>query len=194
MEMDNLKDQWNNIRPGKADEQVLQEDNLRKIMAKKHNRMLLKIVIPEILIAGGYLFLVVFMLVFFAFFQGPWLFSLALAAIVLLLAIPAISLGSLYNYYRSGTLDAPIGTILTNLQRKGQFFLKIQYLLFALNILLLADLIVLVPLVYSEQLSWQSKITATAVGIILLLLLSSRLWKYYQKEIRSVNEFAQRLQ
>jgi hypothetical protein len=193
MDLDKLKATWKKRSSAKPEDDSLDEARLKKIMGKRYNYLFLKILLPELMVAAGYLFLIVFLVVFFHFFGEFWLQVLAVLAIGLLIAIPTLSLAAFFRYYQSGKPTMAVNDTLADLQKYGQFFLRTQYLLIVLNLCLMADLIALVPLVYSENLSTQQIITSIAVGACVVLLLSSLLWSYHKKKIRQIKEFARNI-
>jgi hypothetical protein len=193
MDLDNYKQQWKSMQAPASIEKDLEETKLKKIIARKYNSMFISFFIPQLLLAGLYLFLSLFLVVFFEFFESRWLQFLAVCSIILLILIPVLRLGLSYRYYQSGKLTVSVGDVLANVREKGQYFLKAQYVLFALDLLLLINLIMLIPLVYSEELSSQQQWMSILVGALFLLFLSRLVWQHYKKKIDQIGAFSEDL-
>jgi cation transport ATPase len=193
MDIDKLKTRWKKSSSPKLEDSSLDEATLKDIMGKRYNYLFLKILIPELMLAAVYLFLLVFLVVFFHFFSTFWLQVLAVLAISLLIGIPVLSLTAFFRYYHSGKPTMAVGKALAELQKYGQFFLRTQYLLRVLHLFLMADLIALVPLVYSENLSTEQILVSLSVGAFVVLLLSTLIWRYHKKKIKRINEFVSRI-
>jgi hypothetical protein len=190
MDIDKLKETWKMSAVANSGDDLLDEVKLKHIMRKRYNALFFRIALMELLVAAGYLFLMFFLIVFFHFFQKLWLQIFGITAIVLLLIIPTLSLRAFFRYYRSGKPTQAVGDTLAEVRRSGQVFMKTQYMLLALNILLVADLVVLVPLVYSENLSFVQMMISISVLIGIVCVVSLLLWRYYKKRIKKINEFA----
>jgi len=193
MDLDKLKANWKSIEPLQSDDHPLNQQSLKRVIGKKYDKTFFKMAIPEVLVAALYLYLLVFILVFNRYFTGTWLQVLAIMAIVLLLAIPIFSLTSFFRYYRTGKLAMPVVDALETLKKQGELFMKTQYLLLVLNLILMADLIVLVPIVYSENLDSIQKIVSVVIGAVIITILSILIWIYYKKKIARINEYAQNM-
>jgi hypothetical protein len=98
MNIDNLKTTWKKRSAMKVEDDSLNEETLRGIIGQKYDLLFLKILIPEFIVASGYLFLIVFLIVFFDFFQDLWLRIFAIFAIVLLIIIPLLSFMAFFRY------------------------------------------------------------------------------------------------
>jgi len=191
MDIEQLKDKWKTIPDQGL--QALNETTLRRITDRRYNSLLFQIALPEMFIAAGYLFLAVFLVAFFYTFQASWLKVSAIFAILLLIAIPVLRFIAYFRYYKSVRPTQPVHDTLAVIRKNGQRFMKTQYVLAVLNQLLLADLVFLIPLVYSEDLSMQQLIITIAVLSLIILFLSILIWRYHRKRIRRISEFAQRI-
>jgi glucan phosphoethanolaminetransferase (alkaline phosphatase superfamily) len=189
MDIDHLKKSWKKRSSAISEDSSLDEATLKSIMGRQYKNLFLQILIPELMITAAYGFLILFLVVFFRFFNEFWLQGLAILAIGLLVAIPALSLTTFYRYYNSGKPTMAVKNTLAESKKYGQLFLRTQYNLLLLNLFLLADLIALVPLVYSEHLSTKQQVITIVIGSSLVLLISSFLWKYYKKKINRINAF-----
>jgi hypothetical protein len=69
MDIDKLKTRWKKSSSPKLEDSSLDEATLKDIMGKRYNYLFLKILLPELMLAAVYLFLLVFLVVFFHFFS-----------------------------------------------------------------------------------------------------------------------------
>jgi len=192
MDVDSLKDKWKDLQPAGANDS-LTEANLKGIIGRRYNGLFVRMALPKVLIALGYLYWGLFLTVFFHFFPTVLLQTLAIGAIALLVAIPVLNLTAFFRYYRTGRLSLPVGDAMAIVQRRGRSFMQTQYFLFALNLVLMALLVVLVPLVYAEDLGPGTMATAMGIGAALLALVSGWMWRFYRRKIHRINAFAENM-
>ncbi len=193
MDIDQLKSQWKNMNTGDPKSTGLSESQLKDVIRRRYRGRILRMLVPKLLMTGLYTYLALFILVFFEFFPGLWLTSLAVLALVLLFIIPVMDISALYNYYRSGRLDRPVGDTIESIRAQGIRFLRAQRMLMIFNLILLAVLVLIVPRVYSEQLDTVSIFRTIALGTGLTVLISLLLWRYYRKQMNHILRFIKTL-
>ena len=67
MDVDSLKGKWKDLQPAGANDS-LTEANLKSIIGRRYNGLFVRMALPKVLIALGYLYWVLFLTVFFHFF------------------------------------------------------------------------------------------------------------------------------
>lgn len=188
MDIDNLKDKWKEVKTNEAGYTSIDKESLKAITMRKKNSNLIKILVPEISFGLLYLFGLFFFLAFFSMFEGVFHIGLAVCAILLLLAIPALSLTAFYKYYKASQFDISLKQTLSLLEQKGRNFIKVQYVSAVLNILLFAICVVLVPLVYMENLNTKSIILSIVIGSVIVFLFSYCILGYYKRKVHRNEE------
>ena len=187
MTIEKLQKSWKKVPVDQATKSDL---SLAKIKQRRHTNLFLRIAIPELIITTGYLILILFLVAFFSTFQSLLLQTMAIGAIGLLLGIPLLSIRSFFRYYSESSPDIPVSDALIKIKKSGQVYMRTQYWLLALNLILMALLVLLMPLIYSEYLSTTQQLTAITFISICTVLIYLYIWKYYRKKINQLNEFA----
>jgi len=193
MELDQFKKEWEKVEPSKKDDSIFNKQKLQKLTHRKFTTNILKIAIPKILLS----LLCIYGIVFFIYFQdlldnGFQLF-LANLGIVLFIVMPILSLYSIYQFYKIGKVTVAPAETLKEFKRQSIRFNKMQYLLLGINILLFSVCVVVVPLVYSENLSNKQLAITFTIGFILVYWVSRKLRNYYQNQIRKNEELLRSL-
>ncbi len=193
MNLEELKNRWNEVDVDLSDSTSLGKENLTRIARKDIKINFYKILIPEFVKGVLYLFGAFFLVVFFDFFSSLEHKVMASVSIFLLLIIPMLSIVTFIQYYKSGTPHGSPTESLHLLTRKGNRFIKLQYILAVLNVVLLCNCVVLIPLVYTEELNVSSIVTSIVVCLIIIAFLTRLIWRYYKKRVVEIQRLAESL-
>lgn len=180
MNLDQYKEKWNKEF---NENNPINLNQLTQDVSKKFNSNILKLAFPEILIAGLSVFCALFLVAFFYHFNSVTHKLFAILAIILLTLIPAFNLRNIYKFYKIGQLSLPIDDTINSFSEQSTLFIKSQTYVQTLQIFSMALLIVLIPLVYSEELSNSQLAIAFIVGFILLLILSHFIKRIHKRHL-----------
>ena len=174
------KNEGAHLRPSFPGEKWKWEKSTRK----KFWINVMKMILPEILLALFYLYGIVFFVAFQDIMPYDFQKVLANIAIVLLIIVPVFTLTSLYHYYLSGKMDESPNKTLIRLKKQGTRFTTTRYISLGLNLILFLLCILTVPSVYSEHLTRNEMSLTFLIGSLIMVVLSGFLWKYYNKQIK----------
>jgi len=151
MELDDLKNNWDKI--DEHAEASMNKNQLLEITQSSYLKNVRRIFIPEIFISAFYLFLLFFFVAFNKMFDNQTLKILSYLAMLLLLVLPILSLMGVYRFYQTGKLMNTYNETLSLFKKQCKQFINLQYLTTGLNMLLLLLCVILIPRIYSEELS-----------------------------------------
>lgn len=194
MELEELKRTWKNWELQEEVTPSLSKEKLILVIRKKYKLNFIKIFIPKLIMGGLHLFGALFLILFFSFFEQPLHIFMAAVAIFLFVAIPFLSFFAFVQYYQSGNVTVSLNHQITSFHRKGKQFIRLQYFLTALRVVLLSVCVVLFPLLYSENLSLGQILVSVVVGAMIILFLSHKMWLYYKKRILHIENLLESLQ
>lgn len=183
MDLDDFKQNWKKVTIANSDTPLIHPEQLKKITRMKYRKQINKILFPELLIAAFCAFGAFFFTCFYTSFQTTFTQVLALVAIALLLMVPSWSLYHIFRFRQMGQLTLSYTDSLQLFQQQSRLYHRIQPVLAAAYVLLLSMAIVLVPKVYTEELSHSQMAISFAVGSLVLLLCLYKIWQYYKRQM-----------
>lgn len=186
MELDDLKNDWNQLQTKTQENAAFDVSVLKKITRQKIQSRLLRIVIPEL---TGSLFCV-----FGAIFIGLNFYRLNSIAfeiagylsIAILLLLPVISWFSIEQLHKMGNITKPYAETVKDFATQKIKFCRLQKSNFILAHLLLVTLIIVSVKIFGANATTGSKhylFMAIMIGYAFLLFFSSMVWKNYNKII-----------
>ena len=186
MELDDLKNDWNQLQTKTQENAAFDVSVLNKITRQKIQSRLLRIVIPEL---TGSLFCV-----FGAIFIGLNFYRLNSIAfeiagylsIAILLLLPVISWFSIEQLHKMGNITKPYAETVKDFATQKIKFCQLQKSNFILAHLLLVTLIIVSVKIFGANTTTGSKhylFMAIMIGYAFLLFFSSMVWKNYNKII-----------
>lgn len=191
MELDDLKNTWNETKINDQQQQFLNSKMLEKMSNQKYRLKMKKITIPEI--AGSIVCLATAAFIGFQFnnldtllLQGAGVLS-----IFLLLLLPTISTLSTWQLNTPRNVNRPYAETLKAFANQKVRFVKLQKLNVTLSYLLLISIVVLMSkLIGGKDLSgnkyfWLFSFT---IGYVFLLLYSKWVENYYRKTLQQAEE------
>lgn len=193
MDLDNIKNKWNKISEFSEDNLPIDKEQLQKITRKNYSNSITKIALSEIIFSSVHLYLLVFFVCFNQYFETTIQQFLCYSAIGLAIVLPVLSLSNIYMFYKTGTLLDSYRDTLKQFKQQCERFKKLQYTIILLNILLLLICVILIPKVYSENLSNTQMTIAFIITCLLTVWLLFRIWKFYKKQIKRAEELLKNL-
>ena len=193
MEKDPLIGVWKTIAPSKKEQGILKEIRFPRVIRKRIRVNFYKMIAPKLLSAIPYLFVALFLFNFDDVFLQPWHKVAYGIAMLFLIATPLINIFLTVRYQYTYSTTSSLDEVLRATRRGGQLFIQFQYVLAFLNTITLGLCILLIPLIYSEQLNTQEILFSYLIGTLVLLMLSRKVWRYYKKIIAQNETFLKKL-
>lgn len=166
----------------------LSDEQLREVTRKSYNMNLLKIAVPELFLTVLYLFLLIFFICFNHAYEERIYKVLGYIAMILLTALPVMSMLSVRMFYRLGDTMSSYRETLTLFKKQCERFNQQKYVLMALNIILVLLCVILIPKVYSEYLSSATTVKSFIVSALFAMFFFRRVWRFYGSQIRKNEE------
>jgi hypothetical protein len=196
MELDDLKNTWNEM-----DNQVKGSQNLTlkifdKISNQKFHSKLYKIILPEI--SGGLICISSAFFIGFNFdkLDGPTYQIIGVIGILVFLMVTAISLLSLQNLKKVGDVGKPYVDTLKDFATQKIKFNRLQKLNLRVSYLQLVIVVLLLPKLFEKNGITDSKyfyIFSFSVCFIFLLIFSKLVMNSYNKTIRQAEDLLKEL-
>lgn len=196
MELDDFKNTWDKMGSQVKEKQNLNLKMFDKMDRTKFHLRLKKILLPELLgsiVCTGFA-------IFIAFnFDKLNSVSFKIAgavAMLLFILLPAISLVSVQQLYKSADISKSYADTLKGFAVQKIRFCKLQKLNFTLSYLLLATVIIISTRIFGRNTATDNGyffIVAFGFGYIVLLSLSKWVFKKYNKAIRKAEDLLNEL-
>lgn len=182
MDLEQFKESWKDVQPAEAEQQrLLTPLTLRQ---SGYTKNILKIALPEVLFGLLYAFGACFLVVFWSRLAEAAHQWLALGGAVLLVVMMGLSGYSLYRLYQVGTMTLAPAQTLAAFQASSRVFERLRAVLLALQLLVLGIAVVVVPLIYTEQLTNQQRLIGWSLGFVLVGVLGWQLKGYYDRQLQ----------
>jgi hypothetical protein len=197
MELDDLKNSWNNLSHSLENQQHLTSQIIDQMTQKKYNSKINKIAYPEIIGVIISLLSAVFIGVNFYKLDSLILQGAGILAVLLLLTISATSLLSLRRFSLSGDVNKPYAETLKLFATQKLQFLKMQKLNVTLSYLLLVTVIILMSKFFNGKDITESKyfwIFSFTFGYIFLLFYTRVVSRFYRNTLRQAEELLAEVQ
>lgn len=179
-ELDKFKEAWKQVEPSKEEEKAFTPTPL---VGKNYYKNIAKIALPQIPITALYGLGIVFFISFQHLLPHSNQQLLANLGIVLLLITVGLSWYSLYQFYKVGKMTTSPAATLVAFQKSNHSFQQLRKVILALQILLFAIAVAIVPLVYSEELTSSQMGISFAVGCLLVLFFAYKMKQYYNRQL-----------
>ena len=191
MELDDLKNTWQDISNQAEQQQGLNDKMIDGMIRNRYHSKIRGIALPEILgalvcIAGAAYIGFNFGTLDSSFYQAT-----GIVTILLLVGLPLISLASILQLKMPGDMNRSYAETLKDFAVQKIRFTKLQKLNFTLSYLLLATAILLSARLFGK--SWVSHnsflfLTSFSIGYIVLLFFSKWVWKRYNNILQQAEE------
>jgi len=196
MELDDLKNTWNESKSQVQKQQNVNPKMLEKMSDQKYRSKMKKITIPEI--GGSIVCLAAAAFIGFSFdkLDTALLQGAGVLSILLLLLLPIISSLSTWQLSKTGNMNKPYAETLKAFAMQKIRFIKLQKLNVTLSYLLLVTIIVLLSKLFSGKDLSDNKyfwLFSFTIGYIFLLFYSKWVEKYYRKALRQAEELLSEL-
>lgn len=182
-ELDKFKEAWKQVAPSEEEEKAFAPSPLAPLASKSYYKTVVKIALPQIPITLLYGLGIVFFISFQHILPTATQQLLANVSIVLLVITLGLSWYSIYQFYKVGKMTASPAATLQAFQKSNHSFQQLRRIILALQILLFALAVALVPLVYSEELTRQQIGISFAVGCLLVLAFAYKMKQYYHRQL-----------
>ena len=187
MEIDDFKNTWDEMSKQVKEKQNLNPKMFNKMSERKFTSNLQKIAIPEII--GGVICVGCAIYIGFQFkLLDTALFKIVgVVSILLLIVLPAISLFSIQQLYKSTDISKSYAETLKEFAVQKMNFWKLQKLNITLSYLLLAVVIILVTKFFGNHTNDENAYTMIfgfCFGYVVLLFFSKWVFKKYNKIIQ----------
>lgn len=191
MELDDFKNTWDEIGKQVEKKEIFNPKKLNKLNKSKLNSKLQKIAIPEIIASFICVGCAIYIgsqfnllnTVIFKFVGG--------ASILLLIFLPAISLYSVQQLYKSADINQSYAATLKDFAVQKMKFCKLQKLNINLSYLLLAVLMILITKLFGKHTNDENAyfmIFGFCFGYVVLLFFSKWVFKKYNKIIQQTED------
>ena len=196
MELEDLKNTWNNVNNQAEKQQNLTPETIDRMTQKRYYSNLKKVAYPEI--AGVIVCLMgaLFIGLNFNKLNTIFLQAAGVVALLVLLTLSIISLLSLQQLNITGDVNKPYAETLKRFAIQKLKFNKFQKINVLLSYLLLVSIIILLSKFISGRDVTNSKyfwIFSFSFGYIFLQFYAKRILKYYDKKLRQAEELLQEL-
>jgi hypothetical protein len=191
MELDDLKNSWNEVNDDGSTQQNLTNKMIDQVTQNKYASNIKKLVYPELIGIMVCLLGATYIVLHFKYLNTNFLMSLGLLTIILLLAICLISLVSLQHLYKKPDLKKSYVETLKEFAVHELQFHNLQKLNVTLCYLLLVGVVVLLSKIVNgidlstNKYYWTFSFT---VGYIFLMFYSRWVARHYEKTLRSAKE------
>jgi hypothetical protein len=195
MELDDLKNTWKEAKSQTQSSSNVNFEMLEK-MKDKYRSKLRKITIPEIAGSMVCLAAAVFIGLSFDKLDTPFLQGAGALCILLLLAVPLISLLSTRQLSKVGDIEKPYAETLKVFAIEKIRFIRLQKINVTLSCLLLITMIVLASGLFSDKDIFDNKyywILSIPLGYIFLMFYSKWVSKQYHKALQQSEELLKEL-
>ncbi|HXS54951.1 MAG TPA: hypothetical protein VN726_02435 [Hanamia sp.] len=191
MELDDLKNDWESATNKAHKQNILTSKMIIKMTQKKYESKIRKIKYPEL--TGGIICILGLSFIVFNFnkLDTPFLQSIGVVTILLLLIIPALSYLSLISFPSANNFDKPYIEIIQNFAKQKLRFSKYQKANAFLNYLLLVTIIILLPkFFFGKDITFAKSfwLFAFPIGYIFLVFFSKRVKKFYNNSLTQAGE------
>lgn len=196
MELDDLKNTWNEANNQTNQKQYLTSQSIDEMTQKKYYSKIKKIAYPEMLGVAICLIGSIFIGVNFYKLDTTFLQGVGIVSIVLLLALSGISLLSLRQLNISAEVNKPYAETLKIFAIQKMQFFKLQKINVTLCYLLLVTVIILLSKLFNGKDITNSKYFWTfsfTIGYIFLLFYSKWVAKFYKKTLNQTEELLEAL-
>jgi len=197
MELDDLKNAWQDMSNQAGKQQNLDAKMIDDITRNRYHSKIRTIALPEILgalvcFAGAAYIGLNFGILDSAFYQAA-----GIVTILLLLGLPLISLFSIQQLRMPGDVNRSYAETVKEFAVQKIRFCKLQKLNFTLSYLLLATAILLSARLFGK--SWVSGnkfffIASFSIGYIVLLFFSKWVWKRYTNVLRQAEDLLKEIE
>ena len=197
MELDDLRNTWNNANNQAAQQHNLSPKIIDQMTEKKYYSKIKKIAYPEFIGITVCLIAAVFIGLNFYKLETAFLQGVGMVSILLLLALSIISLLSLRKFNINEDLNKPYAETLKTFAIKKLHFYRLQKINITLCYLLLVTIIILLSKLLNDVDLTTSKYFWTfsfSFGYIFLLFYSKWVLKYYKKSLSQAEELLHELQ
>lgn len=191
MELDNLKNTWNEPIAQVHKPLNLNPEMLEKMNNKSYRSIMKKITLPEFMGSLVCLAAATFIAFNINNLDTSLLQGAGLLAIFLLVLLPIISILSTRQLSNTGNFNKPYAEALKAFASQKIRFIKLQNLNVSLSYLLLVTMIVLISKLLNGQDLSENKhfwIFAFTIGYIFLLFYSKWVEKHYRKTLEQAEE------
>lgn len=192
MNFDDIKSNWNNInKPSEKSRLTSQEiESIIKIKNKSNH---IKSSIPEILIILTNLYLIIFLLIFNDKYDSQFLKALSFLSIIVLICQSGLIYSTIRIFNNKLKLSATYHRTIQEVENECKKLSQHYYTILGLGLVILFSSIILLPKIYSEDLTIKQILITYSVSIILFGYLSFRIYKYYKQLILNNNYFKMNL-
>ncbi len=191
MELDDLKKTWNGANNQEPNQTLITLKMINQVTQTTYKARLKKIAYPEVigtiisLIGAAYIVLNLYRL------NSMFLQSLAIIAVLILLALPVMSLTILRRLTAAGDVNKPVAETLKRFAIQKLRFFKFQKLSLLLSYILLVLFVILIPNFFGTKSMHEYTyfwIFSICIGYIFLSFFSKWVLKSYTKSISQAEE------
>lgn len=193
MELDDLKTTWDSAGDG-AVNQELTARIIDRVTQQKYRSAIRKIKYPEATGAGICLVAAIWIGLHFSALDTIFLQGTGILAILLLLAIPLISLASLRPLHHTPALDKPCTEVLHRFREQSAVFYRLQKINLVLSYLLLVAVIILLSKLFAGKDITGNKFFWTLAfcsGYLFLLFFSTYVAGAYKRILKQTGDALQ---
>lgn len=196
MELDDLKNTWNNMNDRVTEQQNIHLKNFDKMSQNKFHSSLKKIILPEILGSIVCIVCAVYIVYNFDKLDTITFQIVGVTAVLLLLILPVLSLMSIQQIYKVGDASRTYAETLKEFTVQKIKFCKLQKLNLTLSYLLLVMVILLSARLFGRNEITDSKyfwIFSMSFGYIFLVFFAKWVGKQYNNTIRETEDLLKEL-
>ena len=182
MNLDNLKNDWKNI-DNLSTNSALMDQDVHQIIKFRNQKNRIKSFIPEaiLLLLNGYI--AIMLIIFNHQFDTQLHQILSGLNLLFLLAQSILIISTIRLFNKKLTVSATYLQTLTSLKKECKNLNQRYYGILGLYVLILPLSILLLPKIYSENLSLQQIFIAYSIGLVILSFLSIKIYRYYKNLI-----------
>ncbi len=179
MKLDDFKNNWKQLDELSTKSNI-NESEIQALVEKRDKKNRIKALMPELAMVLLYAYLIVFLTIFNYQFSSSFEKTLSWIAISTLLCQIGLIYFTARTFYKHMILHKSYSQTIDHLRIECEKLNKRYYLIIGLNLVILISCIILLPKIYSENPSFNQSLTAILIGVIILGLVSLKIYRYYK--------------
>lgn len=196
MELDDFKNTWDEIGKQVEKKENFNPKKINKMNKSKFNSKLQQIAIPEIIASFICIGSAIYIGFQFNLLSTALFKFLGVVSILLFIFLPAISLFSIQQLYKSADINKSFADTLKEFATQKMKFCKLQKLNITFSYILLAVLMILITKLFGKHTNDENAyfmIFGFCFGYVVLLFFSKWVFKKYNKTIQQAEDLLNEL-
>ena len=192
MNLEELRSEWQNSSH-QSEQKLLSEADIKDVIAKRNKKYKIKSFIPEAIFILSYLYLAFFLLMFNSHFENLIYRVLVFSSIIILICQSGLIYSTVKLFNKKLLLTDSYKASIDNMMAECKKLNRRYILILGFSLAIFMSCVILIPKVYSENLSRNQILVTYSLGIIALGYLKLKMYRYYKRLIENNNSFKKSL-